>query len=433
MLNHLKLNFIYFLAVLICLSSQVLATPTWSRLHSQHGINTSSHAFCFRANSGEILGSNIHKKVRTASVSKLITTLWAMERKGPNFQYETKVYYKDGQLFIEGSRDTVFSRRKLFYLVNQLNHYGIEKIEELRFDDQTLVFANAEGYVDQVLTITKERTAQNLADFLHTPGWQRLKSSYRSIYNETPREIRDVLGLKPLDELRLSVSRVKSSQTPSFNLDQADISFTLYSSVIQDYMKFMNITSNNYIADQTFSNLGGEEEFDKYIDDLVKKEFPALLSGGKTTRSLIKMYSGSGLSIRRDGRQDNYATCALTIKLIERLDAIVTDLEARLQDIVAVVARDGGTFRNRLNLPVLRDSILAKTGTLYHTSALAGIVHGRNGVIPFGIFHQVQGSKARVRQIQDRMVRTLVDQYGGPARFNYTPKFFFPVSEGKAQ
>lgn len=413
-----------------------LATPTWSRLHAQYGMNPQDHAFCFRASDDQILGVNQDRKVRLASVSKLLTTLWAIETKGPTFQYQTHFYFLNGALHIQGSRDTVFSRRKLFYLVNQLNQLGIDKVDSITFDSQTLVFAGAEDYIGSVLTVTPERTAQNLKDFLHTPGWQNLLQAYRQFYNETPSEIRERFDLRPLQDLQLSIGQVRPSDTAPFDLnDPQAASFSLLSSIIEDYMKVMNIVSNNYIADQTFENLGGEQAFDQFISPLITELLPDYdrqrqnFANGEAS---IKMYTGSGLPETVNGhRVDNFASCRIIIKLIERLEQKAQEYEGHISRLVAVTGSDAGTLRARLQSPVLKNSIVAKTGSLFHTSALAGIVYGQSGVVPFGIFHHLTGSKAQAQMIQNQMVRTLSDQYGGASPFSYSPQYFFPVSDTK--
>lgn len=415
------------------LSSLGQATPTWEALHQRYGLKTQNHAFCFRSNSGEILGKNINSPARLASVSKVFTALWAIETYGNKFQYDTRFYYKDGQLHIQGSKDTIFSRRKLFYLVNQLNHYGITEIDKLTFDDKTQVFANSEGYVGRLLDVTHARTAQNLYDFLTTKEWNKLLPVYQNFYAQTPRRILNKFQIKQLEELKLNIGNVAHQNKPDFNLDNSELKFSVFSSALEDYMKFMNITSNNFVADQTFKNLGGEKAFDRYINKVILRDFPEVtrnLKNNEGTQKLIKLYTGSGLNTKRKGaRVDNFSTCSLSIGLIERFYKLSLELETKIQNMMAVVAVDQGTFRTRLRAPILENSIVAKTGTLYHTSALAGLIHAQSGLVPFGIFHQVTGSKTLVRQIQNDIVRTLVDQYGGPQRFVYSPKYFFPVSD----
>ena len=99
------------------------------------------HGFCFTDSKGEILGHNIHRRVRLASISKLITTLWFIE-KSPEFQYKTKIFFnpETKELHLKGDEDYVFSRRKMFYLVNQLSALGINEISNLTFDENVIAF-----------------------------------------------------------------------------------------------------------------------------------------------------------------------------------------------------------------------------------------------------------------------------------------------------
>lgn len=415
---------------------QVHATPSWNRAHAQHGLSTDAHAFCFQGKNGDLIGANPHMKIRLASVSKMLTTLWVLDKQGPNFQYDNQFFFKDGHLHIKGSRDTVFSKRKLFTLVNQLNHQGIKAISKITFDENTIVFAGSEGYVGEVLNVTPARTATNLKDFLHTPAWNKLKEAYQEFYRQTPKAIIERFDIRELSELDLSVGAVEAVSEDPFELSaEGVLSFSSLSPAIQEYMKVMNIVSNNYIADQSFANLGGEEAFDQYIKDFLDQEFPEYektRQGFSSDEPSLKMFTGSGLNTTREGsRVDNYSTCAVIVKLMERLQEVVAEVETTLDKVAAVPGSDGGTFRKRLNSQILKNSMVAKTGTLFHTSALAGILSTKEGMIPFGIFHQLTGSKAAAVQIQNQMVRTLMDQYGGPQAFDYSARFFFPVAHEK--
>lgn len=420
-------------------SSAVMATPSWNRLLRDYNMSPQHHAFCFAAEGGEVKGSNPHMKIRTASVSKLVTTLWAIDQLGPHFQYDTKLYVKaaaDGfDIHIQGSKDIVFSRRKLFHLVNQLHHAGIDKINTITFDDQTLVYAKAEEYIGSVLKITPERSAQNLFDFLHTKGWKLLLPAYREFVSSTPANIREKFQIvSDPTTFRIAINEVKHSQVAPFDLAAPDVQeLSLVSPFLEEYMKFLNIVSNNYMADQAFENLGGEEAFDRYIQDFLSENFPdyeTQMTNFNAGEPAIKMFTGSGLNTERNGaRVDNYATCAVIVKLIEKLKVKMEELDSKIELAVAVPGSDGGTFRSRLNSPRLKNTMVAKTGTLFHTSALAGMASTKSGLQYFGVFHQLQGPKGNAMIVQNTIVRQLIDDFGGEAPFDYTPRFFYPVDQ----
>lgn len=422
-----------------CFHSNVaLASTQWNQLLRDYKMSPEHHSFCYSSENSEVRGANVHMKVRTASVSKLITTLWAVEKLGPAHQFETKLYLrKNGDSFdihIQGSRDVVFSKRKLFHLVNQLHHAGVEKIRTISFDDKTVAFAKAEDYVGSVVRVTPEVTAKNIYDYLHTKGWKILLPVYKKYVTSTPLEIRDLFQIEQDPEVfRISIQEVKPVKVAPFDIDAPDVTqLSLVSPYIEEYLKFLNIVSNNFMADQIFENLGSEQGFDEYIKEFLSLNFPdydTQMTGFSSNEPPIKMFTGSGLNTIRNGdRVDNYATCAIVIKLIERLKTKLQELDSKIEKAVAVPGSDGGTFRSRLNSPRLKNTMVAKTGTLFHTSALAGMLSTKEGTKFFGIFHQLRGAKGNAMIVQNKMVRALIDDFGGEAPFDYTPLFFYPVA-----
>jgi D-alanyl-D-alanine carboxypeptidase len=93
-------------------------------------------AFCFAVEDGAVTGYNENDPVRTASVTKTLTTFWAVERLGPDFQYTTKIYYQPSnhEMHIEGQRDPFFDRDRMYTLLADLNRKGVKKIDHLTFD-----------------------------------------------------------------------------------------------------------------------------------------------------------------------------------------------------------------------------------------------------------------------------------------------------------
>ena len=171
------------MALLLGLSTTTAAQTTdsvvkkWNQLNKDYSIDTSKQAFCYR-DQGVLKGRNEHTKVTIASVSKLITSLWAVESLGPDYKYPTKFFLSGKKLHIEGSLDPVFSKRKLFFLLAQLNTLGVTELEEITFDDGLRVYSKAEQYIGDVLNVTPARTAANLKDFWNTDGWVKLVPAY---------------------------------------------------------------------------------------------------------------------------------------------------------------------------------------------------------------------------------------------------------------
>jgi D-alanyl-D-alanine carboxypeptidase/D-alanyl-D-alanine-endopeptidase (penicillin-binding protein 4) len=190
---------------------------------------------------------------------------------------------------------------------------------------------------------------------------------------------------------------------------------TLSSPGLYKYLKQMNVKSNNYIAETVFRQNGGVANFSKFLSDRFS-----------LTADQIRFYSGSGLPTVIDGvRKDNYATCNVMLDLISELKGSIEKQGRTIEDLVAVPGSDGGTFRNRVFPSDFKNSFVAKTGTLMHTSTLAGAMNTQNGFSFFGVFNQstdISGSKI----VQNAMVKSIMTEMGGPKTFNYEVEGFHP-------
>lgn len=414
-------------------STAAVAGPYYDQLMSDYGLKKVDHSFCFENSSGVLEGDNVYKKVRLASTSKLVTALWAMDLLGPDWKYETKFYLKGRELHIKGSLDPVFSKRKLFYFVSQLVNKKISRIDKITFTPDFKAFAAAEDYVGAHVELNGERSARNVYDYWHTPAYNKLKPVYRTFINETPNSVLEELQIrKNLEDLNLSIGSVEAVSKPPFDLDGKDVSeFHHFSPEIRKYLKFMNIESNNFIADQVFEQLGGEAAFDLWLAEFLEEKMndhDEKREGFAKGEPSMKMYTGSGLDSKREGsRVDNYSTCALMVKLVKELEVKMDEARHHLKDIVAVPGSDGGTFSSRLRGAATKDTLVAKTGTLFHTSTLAGLIYSKSGKHGFGIFHQLTGGKGNAKIVQNKLVEKLVEDLGGAKRFDYDAEFFFPA------
>ena len=170
-----------------------------------------------------------------------------------------------------------------------------------------------------------------------------------------------------------------------------------------------------------FQQLGGANTFNSYL----KRNF-------SFSPSKVAFYTGSGLNTSINGkREDNYSTCALTVEVIKSLrDSVKESQNLSLADIMAVPGFDvyEGTFTKRLKQ--FPGSLVAKTGTLKHTSALAGMLSTRNyGDVFFGIFNHTDIQETyKGWLLQNEFVPSLIDAFGGPFTFEYQYQKFFPIS-----
>ena len=66
----------------------------WEKNLKTYKLSSLQQAYCYSDEQNNIYGKNIKLKIRLASVSKLFTTLWALETLGPIYKYETKLFIK---------------------------------------------------------------------------------------------------------------------------------------------------------------------------------------------------------------------------------------------------------------------------------------------------------------------------------------------------
>lgn len=374
----------------------------WSNALKEQKIPASEQAYCYTDQQGKLQGANLDLRIRLASVSKLMTSLWANEILGPNYKYETKLFIKGNNLHISGSFDPFLGNQKMFYLVSQLNDLGFTKFDKITFDKEILINPSAQKHTDQYPLITRASNARNIKMYFNTKSWS---SDFKAEYVRIAGLAKSGTFRK---EVNFEIGDAVFSETNPFEGDTEAKMLTLSSPPLYKYLKEINVQSNNYASHTIFRQLGGEAKF---------QEFMAGRYG--LSNENIRFWTGSGLPVVIDGvRKDNYATCAIVTNLIAALKESADRQGREIEDIVAVPGSDGGTFRNRTFPADFTNAFVAKTGTLMHTSTLAGALSTKNGFSFYGVFNQstdIYGSKI----VQNTMVKSMMIAMGGPKAFNY--------------
>lgn len=379
----------------------------WSILLDKNKLPKNEQSYCYTDEQGKLQGENLDKQVRLASVSKLITSLWAMEVLGPEYKFDTKLFIKGNHLHIVGSMDPFMGNEKMFFLVSQLNDLGFSKFEKVTFDKIIQINPNAQGYSDQYPLITRATNAANLIMYFNTKSWSKVfKDEYNRIAALAPKG-------KFRKEVNFEIGEAVFAETNPLENDSKARMLTLAAPPLYKYLKEINVKSNNYATETIFMKLGGVDKFEKFLEERYS-----------LTNENIRFWTGSGLPYKSAGvRYDNYATCAVMTDLIIALKESAERQGREIEDIVAVPGSDAGTFRNRIFPADYKNSFVAKTGTLMHTSTLAGVMSTKTGFSFYGIFNQssdIAGSKA----VQNAMVESIMIEMGGPKAFNYKVEGF---------
>lgn len=391
---------------LAAMSSEQTNTD-WSTLLKDNKLPLAEQSYCYTDERGKAQGENLDLRVRLASVSKLMVSLWAMDKLGSEHRYNTKLFIKGNNLHISGSFDPFLGNEKMFFLISQLNELGYTKFDKITFDKDIQIFPNAQYYNEQYPVITRVSNAENLKMYFNTKLWAK---AFKAEYDRIAGLAKEGKFRKVVD---FEIGNAQFVEKNPYETDTEARMLTLSSSPLYKYLKETNVRSNNYTAHTIFLQLGGVAKFQEFL----------AARFGLTTDS-IRFWSGSGLPTLIDGiRYDNYATCTVITDLIAALKDTALLQGRELEDILAVPGSDGGTFRNRVFPADYKNAFVAKTGTLMHTSTLAGAMSTKTGLSFYGIFNQstdIVGSKI----VQNGMVKSIMTEMGGPKAFNYVVDSF---------
>ncbi len=388
-------------------------------------IANAKESFCFAVENGAVTGINENEPVRTASVTKTLTTFWAIERLGPNFQYATRIFVQPstGEVHIEGGRDPFFDTDRLFTLLADLNAKRVTKINRLTFDanfwfwpqatefryfggggssgghggkahargkdhghhhgrrpssvDRSPASANgkffeSEDHTDQTVAGNMEKVKRDLSYLLNTANWS---AAVRSRYSRAR-------AMNPKAKLPASVKMLASvvDLVPHNPLEGKPnvYEFVVRSAPIKMYLKRMNISSINPYAEEIFFSLGG------------KAGFVNFMSRFKMSGAVSNVNSGSGVNLHNGPRYDSMVSCATVVRMIRKMDRDLLHQGLNLTDVLAVPGIDGGTWQDASKTLVVKTGTLG-TKNLHTVKNLAGVEETRSGEVYFGIFIDKKG------------------------------------------
>jgi D-alanyl-D-alanine carboxypeptidase/D-alanyl-D-alanine-endopeptidase (penicillin-binding protein 4) len=357
-----------------------------------------------------------------ASVMKLVTAFATLDRLGPAYYWTTRLKMDgqikgntlEGNLYLVGGGDPVFTHADLWKLLRQMRGLGIERIagdividgsalrlpthDPGRFDGQALRPYNAGPSAMMInfnvdppmadLTLDSEISSE---DGQCAARWYKaldaetdrvkrghklsLKGAWRDdcgikdwfVSPESPDEFaRDVVGGLWREVGGRLGGRVRDGRAPN----DATTLFVNTSRPLADVVRDMNKWSNNVIARQLLATLGAS---DNTAPDMVaggaRLAAAQLAADGIDTTGLV-IENGSGLS--RDAR----ITARGLGQLLEQ--AWARPFMPEFMSSMAVAGIDG-TARRRLRDSPARGTAHIKTGTLNEVRAMAGYVIDKKG------------------------------------------------------
>lgn len=405
------MKFILFLLLFASYSAQAqnpagLVTD-FKSLVKKHGISPiTEQAFCYEQDG--VQGYQPLKLQRIASVTKIITTLFASETLDLHKTFKTKLYIAGDRLHIEGERDPYFEEEKILLLMQALNDRGYKSFKSVTFDSNFL-FSDAalSSHQDLPPSHTKSRLS-----FYFNPSNQK---SIRAAWLATAKFAREE-GVEIDTAVTPSLKALSVTHTVQNPLKDLAPTVLVHDSLpLHRILKSMNVMSKNIVAQNVFLEAKRVQALDK------------VLSRFAIPTASYKIYNGSGLPLKTSkARYDNLATCKSILDVLKGLSQSLGRHNLELVDVMAINGgKDLGSFRERfLNQPETHEAVISKTGTIMHASSLAGVLM-IDGEVPFAILNHTSNT-SMARKFQDVFIARMFENLGSATPLVYEKISIFP-------
>lgn len=290
--------------------------------------------------SGDRLLAQYNGKTRlpAASLTKLATSLFALDRWSPDYRFVTRVAYQGelkagvltGDLLIKGGSDPLYVWESAIVLGNRLNQLGIRKV-------------TGRLIIDGIFTMNFERDRAKagalLKQGLNASDWNwEAAEQFKGLPKGT---------LQPMVAIQGPVV------VAPIDLGSANLIVEQQSQPLLVLLKQMNMYSNNIMAEQLADLLGGAALMAKRTSELAN--VPA---------QEVQFINGSGLG------HDNQLSPRTSCQILDSLGQLLAQHGHHLYEILPIVPRDKGTLEDR-RLPT---GLIGKTGTLADISNLSGVI-----------------------------------------------------------
>jgi D-alanyl-D-alanine carboxypeptidase/D-alanyl-D-alanine-endopeptidase (penicillin-binding protein 4) len=369
---------------------------------SRRGISLVWHV---ESSTGESLDSSrADESINPASIIKVATSLWALERLGPRHRFETVVGFAgeldeesgvlDGDLIVAGGADPDFHVENAFLVARALNRAGIKRVSG-RLVVVGDFWIGWEGGSEGTLS-DPDRRAQRMG--------LRLRDAldYRRWNRGTRREWDRFVGRREIPASPkprvIVLDGVDTSRDPL----QFTPVLVHQSNELVNILKRFNTYSNNDI-ERLGASLGSSDDLAKFL--VARWELPE-----NGTR--IETLSGLGT---------NRMTPREVVRLMHDLRSTCLRVGIEVEDVLPVAGCDPGTMRAfpRLDSGPAARVLTGKTGTLTYTdngiTALAGYVHTSEGMLIFCVAApRSSGRISSARYAEETWLLDRINDHGGP-------------------
>ncbi|MDG0815298.1 D-alanyl-D-alanine carboxypeptidase [Bdellovibrio svalbardensis] len=326
-----------------------------------------------KKNPTNVTDKDVETKFRIASLSKVLTTQWAIAKLGPEYRFKTKIHVTPGSktancnIHIEGDMDPYMGRDMLTRIFTQLKPklqaQNCKFIETFSYDQFFPVYLDvmkhqkdhAAGWEDPARYFNSTKTKNDLTAFI------KLKSGLRGNF--------DNIGVVTKDRYSVYLKTVPSK------------TFSVKSRPLHMILKDLNKYSFNYPPNVIFEKLGGAEGYKKFVADRMK------LSAND-----IEMYNGSGYPAIIDGvKLYNLVSCSALVHIMQDLDKTIEAYKGsrpfQMADVMAVggSGESYSTFKGLYGSSTYDNTLVAKTGSADKAITFGGMLSTKDGDLFFAV------------------------------------------------
>lgn len=388
-----------------------------------------NNATCSQRGSGPVMGEgDLRSRHPLASVSKIMTSLWALEKLGVDYRFSTVLHMSRSssgglRVHIEGSRNPLFGRNLSYFLISELNRMDVQRIDSLTFDENLLLAWQVEEspYIGGVTP--RYRTIQEQVLAVNRELQTYFATSINQFHYDRLRSQAADAQVYLLSSPRISIRSIDFLAKSRFQKVRGTVSISLKSSPLITLLKRMNNQSNNYVADHLFWNLGGTGSFAAHASSFWGLD-----------QNQLRFVNGSG---NNEGSTEsplyNVGTCDAVLKVLKLSERHLAQKGLSLTSILPVADKDQDSTLSGFG-GLAAGAMTAKTGTVNKAKTLAGQISSQEGPVMFAILlHMDQDRDSSDSGVANQMIKNKVGQLfntnRGPRLLNYTELITLPFDQ----
>lgn len=358
-----------------------------------------------------LYAANSSRLMTPASVTKLYTTITAISLMGPNYQIAVRLFTEnknivngtiDGNLYIKGYGNSLFSTEDLREMVQALKQKGVSRItgkiigDDSYFDDE---YSRRDWIEDEpgangippVSALVLDRNSRSVA----SKGRRgRIRISHSLVQNpplfvaQRLREELKAVGIQVGGEAAAGVTPKGAAE------------LVTKGPLLKDLIKIVNKRSDNFLAECLFKTIGAynsKVEGSAFYASQAEKEFlfknDIVIDGGE-------IVDGSGLS------HFNQVSVRSIVNLLEWAYTNLPSFDDFVKSLS--ISSEDGTLRGRMQGSNAAEHFFGKTGTVNGVSTIAGYLKCANGdELIVGIMFEFGGGRPTYyRRLQDEIIET---------------------------